>query len=82
MKFELLQHHPTPTIKDATGFNCSQDTFIIKLVLMLNTLAYIFNDELSMSLDVKMLFISKWAYDNYKDSWESLLLRTINALWF
>lgn len=32
MKFELLQHHPTPTIKDATGFNCSQDTFIIKEV--------------------------------------------------
>ncbi|XWS07867.1 hypothetical protein CRYUN_Cryun41cG0029500 [Craigia yunnanensis] len=32
MKLELLQQHPTPTIKDAIGFNCSEDTFIIKEV--------------------------------------------------
>ena len=40
MKLELLQQHPTPTIKDAIGFNCSEDTFIIKLVLMLNSLTF------------------------------------------
>ncbi|XVE69022.1 hypothetical protein DITRI_Ditri09bG0116300 [Diplodiscus trichospermus] len=32
MKLELLQQHRMPTVKDATGFNCSEDTFIIKEV--------------------------------------------------
>ncbi|XP_022765260.1 ribulose-1,5 bisphosphate carboxylase/oxygenase large subunit N-methyltransferase, chloroplastic isoform X2 [Durio zibethinus] len=30
MKLELLQQHPSPTTKDAIGFSCSEDTFIIK----------------------------------------------------
>ncbi|XVE99428.1 hypothetical protein REPUB_Repub03eG0197100 [Reevesia pubescens] len=32
MKLELLRQHPTPTTKDAIGFNCSEYTFIIKEV--------------------------------------------------
>ncbi|XP_022765263.1 uncharacterized protein LOC111310257 isoform X5 [Durio zibethinus] len=32
MKLELLQQHPSPTTKDAIGFSCSEDTFIIKEV--------------------------------------------------